>query len=355
MKTDSTIRAQEPTESSTKTPLLDVYHRPLRDIRISLTDRCNFRCQYCMPKEVFGPTFQFHKREELLTDEEIVRLVRIFRACGVVKVRLTGGEPLLRPNLEGIISEISRIPGIEDISMTTNGSLLDAQRAKALNEAGLERITISLDALDNNIFMAMNDVQFPVHRVLNAIQSALTAGLSPVKVNMVVRKGVNDDAVLEMAQYFRGSGCTLRFIEFMDVGNTNRWKLDEVVSSRTILEQIHARWPVEPLSPNYRGEVATRYRYTDGRGEIGFISSVTGAFCSDCTRSRISSDGKMYTCLFGTQGFDIRAMLRNPDLNDEDIAVQIGSIWGSRRDRYSEIRSEIKSSTPKIEMSQIGG
>lgn len=334
--------------------LTDILGRPLRDLRISVTDRCNFRCTYCMPKEIFGPNFAFLPHEELLTFEELARLTKIFVAHGVRKVRLTGGEPLLRKDIEKLIEMLNAIEGVEDIAITTNGSLLTPQKAQQLKAAGLKRITISLDSLDNDVFMSMNDVRFPVSKVLAAIDAAEDAGLAPVKVNMVVKKGVNDESVLKMAEHFRGTKHILRFIEFMDVGNTNGWKLDQVVSAAEIRQQIEQNWSLEPIPPRHPGEVATRYRYRDGMGEIGFIASVTQAFCSGCTRARISSEGLLYTCLFGTKGHDFRAKLRS-NQTDEQIGEFLRSVWGGRKDRYSEIRSENTPKRTKIEMSHIGG
>src|SRR5579875_3136923 len=318
--------------------LKDAFGRPLRDLRISLTDRCNFRCTYCMPKEKFGPDFAFLPRKELLTFEEITRLARIFVQQGVKKVRLTGGEPLLRSDIEQLISMLAGIPGLEDIALTTNGSLLALEKAQALKSSGLRRITVSLDSLDDETFMAMNDVHFPVSRVLTAIDHARAAGLHPVKINTVVKRGVNEDSILRIAEYFRGTGCIVRFIEFMDVGNTNGWKMDQVVPAAEIVQKIHAVWPLDPIGSDYHGEVARRYRYQDGQGEIGIIASVTQAFCSSCTRARISPEGRLYTCLFGSTGFDLRTLLRG-DKTDEEIAHIVGTIWAKRDDRYSEKRS----------------
>lgn len=340
-------------EPRTLDVLRDVLGRPLTDLRISITDRCNFRCTYCMPKEVFGSNFAFLPHQELLTFEEITRLATIFVSHGVRKIRLTGGEPLLRKDLEKLIAMLARIEGLEDIALTTNGSLLSPAKARALKEAGLQRVTISLDSLDDEVFMAMNDVRFPVSKVLNAIQAAQDAGLAPVKVNMVVKKGVNDQSILPMAHYFREAGQVLRFIEFMDVGTTNGWRLDQVVSAAEILATLEDNWPLVPLDPK-PGQVATRYRYKDGKGEIGIIASVTKAFCSDCTRARISSEGLLYTCLFGVQGHDFREQLRSHH-SDEEIGHFLRAVWGARGDRYSELRSENTRGLRKIEMSHIGG
>jgi len=334
--------------------MFDALNRPLRDLRISVTDRCNFRCTYCMPKEVFGADFQFLPRADLLTFEEITRLARIFVDQGVEKVRLTGGEPLVRRDIEKLIAMLTSIPGLADIALTTNGSLLTPQKAQALKDAGLKRITISLDSLDEAVFQSMNDVSFPVARVLDSIKVADETGLSPVKIDMVVKRGVNDDSILDMAGHFRGSGYILRFIEFMDVGNFNGWRMDDVVSGAEIVDLIHSRWPLESVAPNYAGEVASRYRYLDGQGEIGVITSVTQPFCSDCTRARLSADGHLYTCLFGLKGHDFRTLLRNGS-SDQQIATFLQSVWSVRNDRYSEIRSEHTIPLKKVEMSHIGG
>src|SRR5436305_1198807 len=279
--------------------LTDKLNRPLRDLRISVTDRCNFRCTYCMPKEVFGRDFQFLPSSALLSFEEITRLSRIFVEHGIEKIRLTGGEPLVRRDLEKLIGMLAPLPGLKDLTLTTNGSLL-AKKARALKDAGLQRITVSLDSLDNDIFKGMNDVDFPVEKVLEGIEAAREAGLGPIKINMVVKRGVNDQSVVDMARYFKGTGYILRFIEYMDVGTTNGWRLDDVVSAAEIVRLIDAEMPIVPADPNYRGEVAQRYRYLDGGGEVGIISSVTQPFCGDCTRARLSSEGLLYTCLFAS-------------------------------------------------------
>jgi GTP 3',8-cyclase len=333
-------------------PVLDTLGRPVRDLRISVTDRCNFRCVYCMPKEVYGRGYQFLERRELLTFEEIERLARVFASLGVEKIRLTGGEPLLRRELERLVEMLAAIPGM-DLTLTTNGSLLPL-KARVLAEAGLRRVTVSLDSLDDHVFQAMNDVDVPVERVLAGIEAAAAAGLSPVKVNMVVKRGVNEDSVLPMARYFRGSGHILRFIEYMDVGHTNDWRLDDVVPAAEIVATIGAELPLEPLEPNYSGEVARRFRYSDGSGEIGVIASVTQPFCGACTRARLSAEGRLYTCLFATKGHDLRALLRGGAPNS-GLADAIGGVWASRRNRYSEQRSAKTASLPKIEMSYIGG
>ena len=331
---------------------LDTLGRPLHDLRISVTDRCNFRCVYCMPKEVFGKDFQFLPRAEILTFEEIERLVRIFTALGVKKIRLTGGEPLVRRDLEGLVERLALL-GDLDLTLTTNGSLL-AQKAKALASAGLRRVTVSLDSLDDTTFKRMNDADFPVAKVLAGIEAAQAAGLAPIKINMVTKRGVNESSILPMARYFKGTGMTLRFIEFMDVGSTNGWRLDDVVPAKEIVAMIDRELPLEPVGPSYRGEVAARYRYRDGGGEIGVISSVTQPFCADCTRARLSADGSLYTCLFATQGHDLRALVRST-ASDDEITHAIAAVWTERTDRYSDLRSEQTAGLHKIEMSFIGG
>ncbi len=334
-------------------PVLDTRGRPLRDLRISVTDRCDFRCVYCMPKEVFGHDFEFLRRSQLLSFEEITRLARLFAGAGVRKLRLTGGEPLLRRELERLVEMLAAIDGIEDIALTTNGSLL-ARKAQTLRDAGLRRVTVSLDSLDDAVFGSVNDVGAPVARVLEGIEAAAAAGLGPVKVNMVVKRGVNDASVLDMARHFRGTGHILRLIEFMDVGATNGWRLDDVVPAAELVETIGAEWPLEPLAPAYPGEVANRYRYVDGGGEVGMIASVTQPFCGGCTRARLSADGRLYTCLFANVGRDLRGQLR-AGATDADLAALIGRIWGRRGDRYSELRTAETAAAPKVEMSYIGG
>lgn len=334
--------------------ITDRLNRPLRDLRISVTDRCNFRCVYCMPKEVFGANYPFLPRDEILTFEEIARLGRIFAAHGVQKFRLTGGEPLVRRNMEELVAMLAEIDGIDDIAMTTNGSLLSLKKAKALEAAGLSRVTISLDSLDDAVFMSMNDVSFPVSKVLQAVDNALEAGLEPVKIDMVVKRGVNENSIVDMAGHFRGTGIILRFIEYMDVGSTNGWRMDDVVSAAEILELVGSEWALAPADPNYYGEVADRYRYLDGSGEIGIISSVSQPFCGSCTRARLSADGELFTCLFGTRGHDFRALLRDGS-SDEQIAEFLRSVWQVRTDRYSEVRSENTIHLRKVEMSRIGG
>jgi cyclic pyranopterin phosphate synthase len=329
----------------------DTLGRPLRDLRISVTDRCNFRCVYCMPKEVFGRDYRFLERRELLSFEEIERLARAFVANGVEKIRITGGEPLVRRDLERLIESLSVIPGL-DLTLTTNGSLLP-QKARVLRDAGLKRVTVSLDSLDEDTFGTMNDVDFPVERVLEGIDAAADAGL-PVKVNMVVKRGVNEQDVVPMARFFRERGHILRFIEYMDVGHSNGWRMDEVVSASEIVAAIDAELPLEPAEPNYRGEVARRWRYKDGSGEVGVIASVTQPFCGDCTRARLSAEGRLYTCLFATRGHDLRAFVRG-GASDEELRDEVARVWGRRADRYSEIRSSRTAELPKVEMSYIGG
>jgi cyclic pyranopterin phosphate synthase len=332
--------------------LTDTLNRPLRDLRISVTDRCNFRCVYCMPKEIFGPDHQFLERSQILTFEEITRLARIFVGHGVRKIRLTGGEPLVRKDLHLLVAMLSEISDL-DITLTTNGSLL-ARQARALKEAGLKRISVSLDSLDDAIFKVMNDVDFPVAKVIEGMDAAAAVGLGPIKVNMVVKRGLNESSILPMARFFREKGYILRFIEFMDVGHTNGWRLDDVVPAKEIVKMISAEMPLEPLDPNYQGEVAERWRYKDGSGEIGVIASVTQAFCSTCNRARLSAEGSLYTCLFAIKGHDFRNLLRG-GATDDEISKEIARVWGKRADRYSEIRSENTIALPKVEMSHIGG
>ena len=333
-------------------PITDTLARPLRDLRISVTDRCNFRCIYCMPKEVFDADYEFLAQEELLSFEEIVRLACIFRGFGMAKIRLTGGEPLMRKGLEELVGLLARtMPGI-DITLTTNGSALRA-KARALREAGLTRITVSLDSLDEATFRAMNDVDFPAARVLEAIDAAAEAGL-PVKTNMVVKRGVNDHQVVDMARHFRGTGHIVRYIEFMDVGSTNGWRMDDVIPSAEVIRRIDAEFPLEPAHHNYRGEVAKRWRYKDGAGEVGVISSVTEAFCSSCSRARLSTDGALFTCLFARKGYDLKSLLRG-GASDAELAGAIAAIWQHREDRYSEIRTAATARERKVEMSYIGG
>jgi cyclic pyranopterin phosphate synthase len=334
-------------------PLADTRERALRDLRISVTDRCNFRCVYCMPKEVFDANYSFLPHAELLTFEEITRMARIFRALGTEKIRLTGGEPLLRKGIDRLVAMLREaVPGV-DLTLTTNGSALKAQ-AKALRAAGLDRVTVSLDSLDEKTFRAMNDADFPVAKVLEGIDAAAAAGLAPIKVNMVVKRGMNDHQVVDMARHFRGSGHIVRFIEFMDVGSTNGWRMDDVIASAEVVRRIGAKFPIEPVEANYRGEVAERWRYVDGQGEIGVISSVTEAFCSTCTRSRLSTDGQLYTCLFAKRGYDLKGLVRGA-ADDAAISQAIAAIWRRRDDRYSEIRTAETARERKVEMSFIGG
>jgi len=344
--------------------LSDQLGRPLRDLRISVTDRCNFRCSYCMPKEVFDRDYRFLPQSSLLSFEEITRVAGLFVAHGVTKLRLTGGEPLLRKGLEALVQQLSalRTPAGEalDITLTTNGTLL-ARKAVALREAGLKRVTVSLDALDDTIFRRMNDVDFPVADVLAGIDAALAAGLAPIKINMVVKRGTNDHEIVPLARHVRerfGPGVVLRFIEYMDVGATNGWRLDEVLPSAEVRARLHAAFALEKLPPSAAGETAERWRYADGGGEVGFISSVTQAFCGDCNRARLSTEGKLFLCLFATRGHDLRSLLRG-GTSDEDIASAIGLAWQERDDRYSELRGSgmagLPSSERRIEMHYIGG
>jgi cyclic pyranopterin phosphate synthase len=333
--------------------VLDTLGRPMRDLRVSVTDRCNFRCVYCMPKEVFGRDHAFLPRAEILAFEEIERVVRAAVALGVRKVRLTGGEPLVRRNLETLVAMLAEIEGIDDLTLTTNASLL-ADRAQLLADAGLHRVTVSLDALDDPTFQAMNDVGFPVSRVLDGIAAAEAAGLGPIKVNAVIRRGLNEHAVLDLAERFRGTTTTVRFIEYMDVGHTNGWRLDDVVPAAEVIASIDARWSLQPVASDYRGEVAQRYRYRDGGGEIGVISSVTLPFCGDCTRARLTADGQLFTCLFATAGHDLRGLVRS-GASDVELAEALRVIWAGRDDRYSELRTLETVDLPKVEMSFIGG
>ena len=337
----------------TATPVIDEFARPLRDLRVSVTDRCNFRCRYCMPREQFGPDHAFLERAELLTFEEITRIVHIATGLGVRKVRLTGGEPLVRRDLDQLVAMLAELDDVEDIGMTTNGSLLRAQAAR-LYDAGLRRLTVSLDAIDEDVFTAMADTPIPLRQVLDGIAAAAEAGFDPIKVNTVVKRGVNDDGILDLARFGREHGVVVRFIEFMDVGTTNGWRLDDVVPSAEVVRRIHAAHPIEPLDPDYPGEVADRWRYRDGAGEVGVISSVTEPFCATCTRARLSAVGEIYTCLFGARGHDLRALVRG-GASDEKIAEALAGIWGARTDRYSEERTNETATADKVEMSYIGG
>jgi cyclic pyranopterin phosphate synthase len=361
--------AQVPLHPSPATGLLvDTRGRPLRDLRISVTDRCNFRCNYCMPKEVFDKDYPYLPHSALLSFEEITRLASLFLAHGVRKIRLTGGEPLLRKNIEELIAQLAQLRTVDgkapDLTLTTNGSLL-ASKAKALKKAGLNRVTVSLDGLDDAVFRRMNDVDFPVADVLAGIEAAHTAGLSHIKVNMVVKRGTNDHEILPMARHFRGTGTTLRFIEYMDVGATNGWRMDEVLPSAELIERLRAELPLVPLEPSSPGETAERWGYADASGqhdpalgEVGVISSVTQAFCHDCNRARLSNEGKLYLCLFASQGYDLRSLLRG-GASDADIAAAIAPIWQQRSDRYSELRSTLPADNSqgarRVEMSYIGG
>ncbi len=355
----ATIGSVDSTVSAGERPI-DRLGRSLHDLRISVTDRCNFRCTYCMPREIYGRDFAFLPRAELLTFEEITRLARLFAALGVKKLRLTGGEPLLRRDLPTLVSMLGDIDGIEDITLTTNGSLL-ARQAQALADAGLRRISVSLDSLDEATFARMNDVGFPVSQVLAGIDAARAAGLNPVKVNMVVRRGVNEGSVVPMARFFRERGHILRFIEYMDVGHTNGWRLDDVVPAAEILALRDAEMPLASLTANYAGEVADRWAYRDGSGEVGVIASVTQPFCADCSRARLTADGQLFTCLFASNGHDMRAPLRGGATDDEVLSA-ITSVWRARDDRYSELRSlatvrplVVLDDPNRVEMSRIGG
>ena len=341
--------------------LLDQLGRPLTDLRISVTDRCNFRCSYCMPKEVFDKDYPYLPHSSLLSFEEITRLARIFAAHGVHKIRLTGGEPLLRKNIERLIEQLAQLRTPDgkplDLTLTTNGSLL-ARKAQALKDAGLQRVTVSLDGLDDTVFRSMNDVDFPVAQVLAGMDAAQAVGLGPIKVNMVVKRGTNENEILPMARRFRGTGIVLRFIEYMDVGATNGWRMDEVLPSAEVVQRIAAEYPLETMQPNQTGETAERWRYRDGAGEIGVISSVTQAFCRDCNRARLSTEGKLYLCLFATHGHDLRHLLRETNASDEQIGGALADIWAQRHDRYSELRSAGQSPARgerKVEMHYIGG
>ncbi|MDR7331652.1 GTP 3',8-cyclase MoaA [Roseateles asaccharophilus] len=341
-------------------PLLDARGRPLRDLRISVTDRCNFRCGYCMPKQVFGKHHEFLPHADLLSFEEITRLARVFVALGVEKLRITGGEPTLRRGLEALIAQLAALRTPDgralDLTLTTNGSTL-VKKAASLKTAGLNRLTVSLDGLDDAVFQRMNDVGFPVADVLDGIRAAQAAGLGPIKVNMVVQRGVNDDQILPMARHFRGSGVTLRFIEYMDVGATNGWRMDQVLPSHEVQRRIAAEFPLVPLSASAPGETAERWAYADGGGEVGFISSVTQAFCGDCNRARLSTEGRLYTCLFASRGHDLRGLLRGLEpVSDEQLAGAVAGVWTGRTDRYSQLRGTAEAmAEPRVEMHYIGG
>lgn len=332
--------------------LTDTLNRPLRDLRISVTDRCNFRCVYCMPKEVFGADYPYLHREQILSFEEITRLAKIFSWHGVKKIRLTGGEPLIRKGIVDLVQMLASLPDL-DLTLTTNGSLL-SKLALPLKNAGLKRVTVSLDSLDDDIFKAMNDVDYPVQKVIEGMDVAASVGLTPIKVNMVVKRGVNEQSILPMAKFFRERKYILRFIEYMDVGSSNGWRMDDVVSSKEIISIINQEMSIEPVDPNYQGEVAERWQYKDSSAEVGFISSVTQAFCGTCNRARLSAEGSLYTCLFAIKGHDFKELLRS-GASDEEISEKIANVWHKRTDRYSEIRSENTIPLPKVEMSHIGG
>ena len=350
---DARARTPEPRDPVDGRAPGDVRGRALRDLRISVTDRCNFRCTYCMPREVFGDDHPFLPHAEILSFEEIVRVARVFHGLGVEKIRLTGGEPLLRRGIDRLVAMLREALPAVDLTLTTNGSALKAM-ARALKAAGLDRITVSLDSLDDATFRAMNDADFPVARVLEGIDAAAAAGLAPIKVNMVVKRGTNDHQVVDMARHFRGSGHVARFIEFMDVGSTNGWRMDDVVPSAEVVWRIAAEFPLEAVDAGYAGEVAQRWRYLDGAGEIGVISSVTQAFCATCTRARLSTDGQLFTCLFAQHGHDLKGALRSA-ATDEALRRTVSGIWGARADRYSEIRTAETAAARKVEMSFIGG
>ena len=338
------------------TTVFDKMHRPMRDLRVSVTDRCNFRCPYCMPAEVYGDRYQFLPKPQVLAFEEIARLVGLFAQLGVNKVRLTGGEPLVRANLDRLVDMLSHIDGVDDLTLTTNGYLL-ARQVQGLKDAGLRRITVSLDSLDEDVFRKMNGRGYGTERVLRGIQRADQVGLSPIKINCVVQRGVNDHTIVDVARHFRGTGHIVRYIEYMDVGNINGWDRSQVVGAAEIVDAINAEFPVEPVDANYRGEVAKRYRYLDGEGEIGIIASVSQPFCGDCTRARLSTDGKLFTCLFAGQGKDLREPLR-AGATDQEMLDLISGVWGARVDRYSEERFDLAAAggpRRKIEMYQIGG
>lgn len=334
-------------------PVQDRFERPLRDLRISVTDRCNFRCGYCMPAEIFGDKYEFLSREKLLTFEEITRLTRVIVRLGAVKLRLTGGEPLVRQDIEQLVAQLSDLEGVEDIAMTTNAYLLP-QKAHALRDAGLHRITVSLDSLDNAVFRRMNGGRADVDQVLAGIEAAVDAGFAPIKINCVVQRGVNDHTIVDLARYCRDHGHILRFIEYMDVGTLNGWRMEHVVSAREIVEAVHAVYPLERMARNYHSETALRFRYQDGGGEIGVIASVTQPFCGDCSRLRMSPEGSIYTCLFANEGTDLKTPLRL-GASDEELTMLVRNVWAHRADRYSEIRTEAGGQREKIQMYYIGG
>ncbi len=332
--------------------MTDRFRRPLKDLRISVMDRCNFRCPYCMPQDKYHPDFEFLKSSERLSFEEILRLAHLFAGLGVRKLRITGGEPLLRPNIADLVGDLSRVPGIDDIALTTNGILL-AQHAAALKAAGLSRVTVSLDSVDDAVFLQMSGGRGSKAQVLEGIRAAITAGLAPIKVNAVVKRGVNEHTAVDLVEYFRGTGVIVRFIEYMDVGTINHWQASDTVPSRELLALLRARWPLTATQPNYHGEVAERYRFDDGAGEVGFISSVSEPFCGSCTRGRLSSDGQFYTCLFASRGTDLKGPLR-AGLSDQQLLVLIQGVWSNREDRYSELRAH-EPGSEKVEMYYIGG
>ena len=344
------------TMKRTQGMVTDRFRRAVRDLRVSITDRCNFRCPYCMPAEIYGEEYEFLPKAELLTFEEVARLTRVFVELGVTKVRLTGGEPLVRNGIERLVALLAGIGGIKDLTLTTNGYLL-AQKAQALADAGLQRLTVSLDSLDDEVFKRMNGRGYSTERVLEGIRVAEEGGLRPIKINAVVQRGVNDHSIVDLARHFKGTGHIMRFIEYMDVGNLNGWKLDQVVPASEIFENINADLPLEPMEPNYEGEVALRYRYQDGGGEIGIIASVTKPFCGNCTRARLSTEGRLYTCLFAGAGTDLRGPLRS-GATDDELRELITGVWERREDRYSELRTyltALEHQRKKIEMYQIGG
>ncbi|MBH1985711.1 MAG: GTP 3',8-cyclase MoaA [Burkholderiales bacterium] len=345
------------------TAATDARGRPLADLRISVTDRCNFRCTYCMPRATFGRHHRFLAHEALLSFEEITRVAAASMRLGVRKLRLTGGEPLLRKDIERLIAQLASLRTLDgrppELTLTTNGVLL-TRKAQALKDAGLTRITVSLDALDPATFKRMSDSEVSVNEVLDGIDAAQRVGLAPLKVNMVVQKGVNDGEIIPMARHFRGTGIELRFIEFMDVGETNRWDLSQVLPSSDVRDRLHAHWPLNPQEADRAADTAQRWAYRDGAGHVGFISSVTQAFCGDCTRLRLSTDGRLYTCLFATQGHDVRSLLRTPEVSDDELTARLAALWGQRSDRYSELRSQADAprstaGAPRVEMSYIGG
>jgi cyclic pyranopterin phosphate synthase len=345
------VAGRDPAPEFRGGPLVDTRLRPMRDLRISVTDRCNFRCVYCMPREVFDAGHEFLPQSAILSFEEIARLARIFVGLGVKKIRLTGGEPLVRKQLHRLVAMLAELP--VEITLTTNGSLL-ARQAAALKKAGLHRVTVSLDSLDEATFQAMNDADYPVASVIEGIEAAAAAGLAPLKINMVVKRGTNDAHIVAMAERWRGTGHIVRFIEYMDVGSSNGWRMDDVVPSAEVVRRIAERWPLEPIDANYPGEVAERWRYADGAGEIGVISSVTQAFCSSCNRMRLSTEGSLYTCLFADSGHDLKTLLR-AGASDEALRNEIAALWQRRSDRYSEIRTAETARQRKVEMSYIGG